>query len=107
MVAEPLTISKKTCAQSTKTVANSPEMNGAAERAIGVLKQCVRGNLLASHMSYKHCSHAALDCANRLNQLPRSEDEKVPKELLNETKPKDVHRLEPFGTYGYVSNKSR
>ncbi len=102
----PLKLAHQTGPQITTTVKDTPKMNGQAERAIGILKNCARAQLSASNISNKFWDYAVQDCADKLNKIPKIGQIVSPHELLYSKIPKLIDRFLPFGTFGFIPNKN-
>lgn len=102
----PLQYAKQNGIQVTKSLPNSPQMNGQAERAIHTLKSGIRANLAAARMPQHMWDYALQDCVAKLNAIPRPHASASPHQLLF-GKPARLPLHMPFGAHGHVPNKER
>jgi transposase InsO family protein len=85
-----------------RTVPYTPEQNGKAERAVGILKDGIRSYLLESGLSKCYWAAAAANFTDTRNMIPTADSPlTTPYELFNGRKP-DVSRLRTSGCVAYV-----
>jgi transposase InsO family protein len=85
-----------------RTVPYTPEQNGKAERAVGILKDGIRAYLLESGLGKSYWGAAAINFTYTRNMIPTTHAPgTTPYETFYGTKP-DVSRLRAFGCVAYV-----
>lgn len=85
-----------------RTVPYSPEQNGKAERAVGIVKNGIRTYLLQSGLSRSYWGAAAVNFTRTRNMIPTTDaPHTTPHELFFNEKP-DVSRLRAFGCVAFV-----